>query len=228
MAFDFPSQAIGYLGTAFLIFNYLALAWVFISRYFEPKKWAVWLVTASEDNYIIFLLSFVLVLVPYMLLKGVPDMLLRGGLCNVCNGLPILLLFAFLASYLVVRKIRKRGDDSILPVALFFLSIGQEAYYAVMNPGSFVVLFVWYGVGIFGVLFFGTWMGKAMARIFPKTEAENLALVRKNFGPGAPQTIRQSDGSMSEINSRDTVATFAVGMVFYAAWMILKYVIFGF
>ncbi len=210
MAFE-----INLIAAGFLVLNYIAFAGLFLYRHFRPKEWAVWLVEGSVGLFVVYALTLFVLLASFFIMAILQEASMEGAfLFPFVFGFLILILSA-------IKQVMNLGGGSILPFALYLLSIGQELYHAIASPGGFVLVFllmIWYFIGVFVIMLGGNLIGRILDRLFPRIESEHLAIMKKRFGPEAPRVIMFNDGSSA--SGFGGAGTFAGMGVMYSLWMV--------
>ncbi len=206
-----------------LALNYIAFAGLFLYRYFRPKEWAGWLVEGSVSFFVIYTLTMFVLLASFFIM-----LIMQEAEAETLFALPF--VFGFLVMVLfMIRQVMALGGGSILPFALYLLTIGQELYHAVTSPDGMILvllLIMWYFIGVFVIMFGGNLIGWLLDRRFPEMESEHLEIMRKRFGPHAPKVIKLSDRSTA--SGFDYAGTFAGMGVMYALWMVAHILFLGF
>lgn len=141
--------------------------------------------------------------------------------------IPVLLIVGGLA-YAIISKAKRNVGGSLLPAALYFLTVGQEIYGAFTSaqPNAYTNLGLWYFGGLIFMLVIGRIIGWLLKILFPVVAEENIAIMKREFGERAPKVIEHNDGSRT--SGFATPGDFAGMIVGYAIWMILRHFILPF
>jgi len=209
-----------------LAMNYIALAGVFLLRYFNPKQWSIWLVKSSASYFVVYTITMFVLLTMFFVILLLPEIKLLDPSIFIFL---ILLGFLFLILVAVKKQIENIEGNIISPFLLYLFSVGQEIFYTVTSNDGMVLLLIlifWYFVGAFVILLLGKIIGYLLGKLMPKIAKEHMKIMKSKFGNKAPEIIKFDDGSV--MTGFGPTAEFAGMGVAFAIWMISRHFLFEF
>ncbi len=220
-AFDLTS-----IGFIILAINYIALAGIFLVRYFNPEQWSAWLVKASASYFVVYTITIFVLLTLFFIIVLLPEI----GLLDLGGIFIMLVLLGFLFVLLMVIKsqVETLGGGIISPFLLYLLSVGQEIFYTVTSKDGIpllLILIFWYFIGAFVIMLLGKAIGYLLDKLAPKIAIEHMKIMRSTFGKDAPSVIKFEDGSV--MSNFGPTAEFAGMGIAFALWMISRHFVFG-
>ena len=159
-----------------LAMNYIALAGVFLLRYFNPKQWSIWLVKSSASYFVVYTITMFVLLTMFFVILLLPEIKLLDPSIFIFL---ILLGFLFLILVAVKKQIENIEGNIISPFLLYLFSVGQEIFYTVTSNDGMVLLLIlifWYFVGAFVILLLGKIIGYLLGKLMPKIAKEHFSL----------------------------------------------------